>query len=99
MLILADGSVWLKQLPLDSTNFNLMYRGGSRISGKGVHMHKCFWGSLCCLYLIFLNYPMEMKKKIGLTEAKLFHFHRIFKNGGGGGGVHANPLNPLWIRH
>ena len=22
----------------------------------------------------------------GLTETKLFHFHRIFKNGGGGGG-------------
>ena len=34
-----------------------------------------------------------------LTETKLFHFHRIFKNGEGAGrgveGVQANPLNPL----
>ena len=28
----------------------------------------------------FLNYPMEF----GLIKTKLFHFHRIFKNGGGG---------------
>ena len=34
--------------------------------------------SHCSLYLIFLIYAMKMKK--------LFHFHRIFKNGGGGGG-------------
>ena len=26
-------------------------------------------------------------KSFGVTETKLFHFHRIFKNGGGGGGV------------
>ena len=47
----------------------------------------------------FLKYPMKMKS-FGLTEIKLFHFHRIFKNGGqeGGGGVRVNPLNPLWIR-
>ena len=31
------------------------------------------------IYLIFLKYPMKMKK-FGLTESKLFHFHRIFKN-------------------
>ena len=33
---------------------------------------------------------------LNITETKLFHFHRIFKNGGGGGrgGVRANPLNP-----
>ena len=24
-------------------------------------------------------------KSFGVTETKLFHFHRIFKNGGGGG--------------
>ena len=35
-----------------------------------------------------------MKMKLfGLTETKLFHFHRIFKNGTGRG-VQANPL---WI--
>ena len=37
-------------------------------------------------------------KSFGLTETKLFHFHRIFKNGGGGG-VQANPLPPPPIRH
>ena len=31
-------------------------------------------------------------KQFGLTETKLFHFHRIFKNGVQGGGVPANPL-------
>ena len=35
----------------------------------------------------------------GLTETKLFHFHRIFKKRGTGMGVQANPLNPLWIHH
>ena len=40
----------------------IIFRGGSRISGKGVHMYK--WGgggSLCWSYLIFLKYPMKMK--------------------------------------
>ena len=32
-----------------------MYRGGSRISKKGVHMYKSVGGSLCCFYLIFLK--------------------------------------------
>ena len=43
------------------------------------------------------KYLMKMKY-FGLTETKLFHFHSIFKNGGGEG-VRANPLTPLWIRH
>ena len=34
---------------------------------------------------------------IGLIETKLFHFNRIFKNGGRRE-LGANPLNPLWIR-
>ena len=42
-------------------------------------------GSLCRFYLIFLKYPMKMIQ-FGLIETKLFHFHRIFKKGGGGGG-------------
>ena len=46
---------------------------------------------------------MKMKY-FGLSETKLFHFHRKFKNGGGGGGgrgegIQTNPLNSLWIRH
>ena len=31
------------------------------------------------------KYPMKMEK-FGLIETKLFHFHRIFKNGGQEGG-------------
>ena len=31
-------------------------------------------------------------------QMKLFHFHRIFKNRGGGGGA-SEPPNYLWIRH
>ena len=43
---------------------------------------------------------MKMKY-FGLTETKLFHFHRIFekRGGGGGSGVRANPQKTLWIRH
>ena len=37
---------------------------------------------------------MKMKK-FGLTETKLFHFHRIFKNGGQGGGPSERPEPPL----
>ena len=32
-------------------------------------------GAFCLFYLVFLKYPMT----------KLFHFHRLFKVGGGGG--------------
>ena len=67
-------------------NFLSHIRGGSRISVKGVHMFKGVGGWLCRFYLIFLKYPMKMKK-FGLTETKLFHFHTIFKNGGCGGGL------------
>ena len=60
----------------DSTAF----RGGSRISGKGVHGCVKEGGLLCWFYLIFLKYPMKMKQ-FGLSETKiLFHFHGIFKN-------------------
>ena len=33
----------------------------------------------------FFKYPMKMEI-FGLIETKLFHFHRIFKNRGQGGG-------------
>ena len=33
------------------------------------------------------------KKELGLIETKLFHFHRIFKTGGGEG-VQVNSLKP-----
>ena len=44
------------------------------------------WDSLCLISLIFLKYHMKMKY-FGLTETKSLHFHRIFKNGGRGGGL------------
>ena len=73
-------------------------RGGSRFSGKRVRMYKDMGRLHCSFYLIFLEYFMKMEL-FGLTETetKLFHFHRIFKNGGGGGGGMVQ-ANPLWIR-
>ena len=42
---------------------------------------------------------MKMKS-FGLTETKLFHFHRIFKNGEGVGRViRAKPLKPPFHDH
>ena len=42
-------------------------------------------GGLLCYIISFFKYPMKMKQ-FGLTETKLFHFHRIFKKQGRGGG-------------
>ena len=42
----------------------------------------------------FLIYPMKLKLFV-LTETKLFHFQRIFKNGGRGGGSSEAPEPPL----
>ena len=71
--------------------FWCIYRGVSRISGKNVHMYKGT-GSLFSFYHIFLKYPMKIKE-FGLMGRKLFHFHRIFKSGGGGsrGGFKGTP--------
>ena len=42
---------------------------------------------------------MKMKQS-GVTETKLYQFHRIFKNvGGGGGGGSSKPLEPYCICH
>ena len=51
------------------------FRGGSRISGKGGHIYKGVGVCFADFILFFLNIPF------GLTETKLFHFNRIFKNG------------------
>ena len=40
---------------------NVIYRGGSRISGKGAHMYKRNGGSLSWFYLILIKCPMKMK--------------------------------------
>ena len=49
------------------------FRGGSRISGKGVHIYKVVGVRSADCISFFLNIPC------GLTETKLFHFHRILK--------------------
>ena len=53
------------------------------------------WGLLCWFYLIFLKYPMKLNW-FSLTETKLFHFHRTFKDGGQRGwGTCEPPESPL----
>ena len=53
---------------------SLLIKGGSRISGKGVHMYKGVVVRVANFisFFFFLNIPC------GLTEIKLIHFHRIF---------------------
>ena len=48
-------------------------------------MYKGLWVRLADLDSFILKYSMKMKL-FGLIETKLFHFHRILKNGGLGGG-------------
>ena len=50
----------LESTELDYMEFWCIYRVGSRISGKGVHMYKGA-GFAIVIYLIFLKYPMKMK--------------------------------------
>ena len=52
------------------------WKGGSYVSKMLV--------SLCRFYLTYLKYSMKMKQ-FGLIETLLFHFHRLFKSGKGGG--------------
>ena len=49
----------LESPEIDYINFWCIYRGGSRISGKGVHLYKGM--GFAFLILICLKYPMKMK--------------------------------------
>ena len=59
-----------------------------------------FWGGGGVRFAEFISFFLNISIKIkeyGLTETKLFHFHIIFKNGCGEGGVqvkHFDLLNP-----
>ena len=64
------------------------YSGGSRISGKGDHMYKGVGLRFADFLSFFLNIP---RNRNDLTETKLFHFHRMFKNWGGRGGFQQTP--------
>ena len=87
----------------------LLTQGRIQDFWKGVHIYKgvCVCGgggsSFADFVSLFLKISHMKMRQFGLTETKLFHFHRLFKNGGGGGGagtkVRTNPLNLLWIRH
>ena len=50
----------LESTELDYNDFWCIYRVGSRISGKGVHMYKGA-GFAFVSYLIFLKYPKKIK--------------------------------------
>ena len=64
------------------------------MSGKGVHMYKGLGVRFAdFIYFCFIKYLIIMKH-ISLTETKLFHVHRIFKNvrrGRGGGSLEPSP--------
>ena len=84
------------------------YRGGSRVSGKGVHIYKvgvCFPDFIS----FFLNIPWKWNNLVSLRP-NYFTFVGYLKNGGGGwggrgggggggGGGRAKPLNSIWICH
>ena len=53
----------LESTELDYIEFWCNYRVGYRISGKGAHMYKGA-GFAFVIYLIFLKYPMKIKKII-----------------------------------
>ena len=73
----------LESSELDYNHFWCIYRGGSRISGKDVHMYK----GTGFAFLILSHFS-----KISHV-LKLFHFKWIFKNGVGGRGL-SEPSEP-----
>ena len=78
------GEAWTLSLSVSS---QALYHWATALP---MYVLKC-GGSLCWIYLIFLKYPIKMKL-FGLTKTKLFHFQRIFKNGGGA--QRGSPLDP-----
>ena len=51
----------LESTELDYIDFWCIYRVGSRISGKGVHIYKGARFAFLILSHFFLKYPMKMK--------------------------------------
>ena len=71
--------------------------GGSRISGKGVHMYKGVGVRFADFISFFLNIPWTWNNLVTLRP-NYFIFIGYFKSVGREG-VQAIPLNPLWFRH
>ena len=59
----------------------------------GVHMYKSVGVRFADFISFSFNIPIKMKL-FGLTETKLFHFYRIFKNRGRVGGSN-EPTEPV----
>ena len=59
---------------------NLSNRGGSRITGKGIHMCKGFGVHFADLISFLLNITWKWNNLVTLWP-NYFHFHWIFKNG------------------
>ena len=59
----------------------------------------CVWGELLFLSF-FLKYPMKLNKN-GLTETKIFHFHRGRNEPAGGTSdhVHTNETHIIQLMH
>ena len=72
----------------------IMYRDNVR----NIHVRACRGIHAC---VIILKFPMKMKDLVPI-ETNLFHFHRISKNGGRGGGSsepHKPKLDPPLLIH
>ena len=68
--------VWQNEILVAGADPGFLKRGFICLKMRGVRFAD---------FILFFKYLMEMNL-FGLTETKLFHFHRIFKNGGRGGG-------------
>ena len=76
------------------------HRGGSKNSGKGVHMYKVWKVRFADFFLFFLNIPWKWNNLLSVRPNN-FIFIWYSKIGGGKGrkGIRTILLNPLWIRH
>ena len=76
-----------------------VYRGGSRIFGKGVHMYKGVGVRFAEFILFFLNITWKWSNLVS-PRPNYFIFIGYLKTGTeSGGGGQANPMSPLWICH
>ena len=73
----------LESTELDYIDFWCIYRGGSRISGKWVHMYKDVGFTFLILFHFFLNIPWKWNNLASL-RANYFIFIGYLKTRGGG---------------
>ena len=69
---------------------------------KGVFICLKMWGRFVDFISFFLNIHIVSPRPNYFNKTKLFHFHRMFRTGGGDGdgeGDSSDPLSPLWTHH